>query len=97
MCYLLGLLAEAHLMAGHHTEALDVAETGLALADATGDVSYSAELHRLRGEALARQPQERHKAQSEFRIAIRLARRQGAAALEQRAKTSSRYWSAKEH
>jgi predicted ATPase len=96
MCYLLGLLAEAHLMAGHHPEALDVAETGLALVDVSGDVSYSAELHRLRGEALARQSQDRHKAQSDFRTAIDIARQQGAAALERRAKASSQYWSAKD-
>ena len=97
MCYLLGLLAEAHLMAGHFTEALEAAETGLVLADESGDISYSAELHRLRGEALARQPQDRHKAQAEFRTAIKIARHQGAAALERRAKTSSQYWSANEH
>jgi DNA-binding winged helix-turn-helix (wHTH) protein/tetratricopeptide (TPR) repeat protein len=97
MCYLLGLLAESYLMAGHYAEAIEAAENGLALADASGDVSYSAELHRLRGEALARRPQDRHKAQSEFRIAIKLARQQDAAALERRAKASSQYWSAKEH
>ena len=97
MCYLLGLLAEAHLMAGHRTEALEAAETGLALADESGDISYSAELHRLRGEALARQPQDRHRAQAEFRTAIKIAQHQGAVALEHRAKTSSQYWSANEH
>jgi DNA-binding winged helix-turn-helix (wHTH) protein len=100
MCYLLGLLAEAHLMAGHHTEARDVAEAGLALVEAGGDVSYSAELHRLRGEALARQsqdkPEDRHEAQSEFRIAIDIARQQGASAMERRAQTSSQYWSSKD-
>jgi predicted ATPase len=97
MCYLLGLLAEAHLMAGHYTEALDVAETGLALSDASGDVSYRAELHRLRGEALACHPRDKHTAQSEFRTAIKIARQQGAAALERRAETSSQYWSANDH
>jgi DNA-binding winged helix-turn-helix (wHTH) protein/predicted ATPase len=91
LCYLLGLLAEAHLNAGHHTEAMQAAKTGLALADANGDYSYSAELHRLCGEALACQPDaDKRKAQAEFRAAIALAEEQGANALQRRAEQSLR-------
>jgi DNA-binding winged helix-turn-helix (wHTH) protein/predicted ATPase len=91
LCYLMGLLAEAHLKAGHHAEAMQAAKTGLALADANGDYSYSAELHRLYGEALAGQPDaDKRKAQAEFRAAITLAEAQGANALQRRAEQSLR-------
>jgi predicted ATPase len=48
--YLLGLLADAHAKAGHHAEAMKVVEEGIAMAEATGERFYIAELYRLRGE-----------------------------------------------
>ena len=53
------------------------------MAEATGERFYSAELHRLHGELLARPPHGRkRKAQASFRAAIKVAKRQGATALE---------------
>jgi predicted ATPase len=91
MSYLLGLLAEAHMKAGHHADALKAARDGIALADASGERYYSAELHRLHGELLARPPyDQKSKAKAEFRIAIQVAKQQGAAALEHKADASLR-------
>lgn len=84
LVYLLGLLADIHLKAGHLSQAMKAADDGLATAEATGERFYSAELHRLRGELLARLRRERE-AEASFRTAIALARNQGATALEHRA------------
>jgi predicted ATPase len=94
LAYLLGLLADAHLKAGHPAEAMKAVEDGLAMAEATGERFYSAELHRLRGEVLARPPcGQTRKAQAAFRAAIKLATQQGATALQRRANESLRRWS----
>jgi DNA-binding winged helix-turn-helix (wHTH) protein/predicted ATPase len=94
LSYLLGLLAEAQMKAGHHADAVKAVEDGIALVDASGERYYSAEIYRLHGELLARAPhRQKRKAQASFRAAINLARQQGAAALEQRAKESLRRWS----
>jgi predicted ATPase len=64
-------------------------EEAFALADATGECFYDAELHRLRGELLARPPHvDLRKAEVSFRAAIDLARQQGAKALERKAQAS---------
>jgi len=91
LVYLLGLVADVHLRAGHHAEAMKAAEEGLAMADAAGERFYSAELHRLRGELLARSDS-RKEAEASFRAAIAVARQQGARALERRANESLRRW-----
>jgi predicted ATPase len=92
--YLLGLLADTHLKAGHHVEAMKAVEEGLAMADATGEHFYSAELHRLKGELLARLPHgQRGKAEAAFRVAIEIAKEQGARILEHKANKSLRRWS----
>ena len=94
LAYLFGLLADAHLKAGHHVEAMKAVEEGLAMADATGEHFYSAELHRLRGELLARPPHEdRREAEAAFRIAIEVAKEQGARTLEHKTIESLRRWS----
>ena len=94
LCYLLGLLADACIKAGHHAEAMKAVEDGLVLADATGERFYSAELHRLHGELLARPPHgQKRKAEASFRTAIKVAKQQGAAALEHKAIESLRRWS----
>ena len=93
LCYLLGLLADAHLKAGHDAQALKAVEEGLALAEATGEHFYSAELHRLRGELLARPPHAlQRQAQDSFRLAIALAKRQGAKTLAHKASESLHRW-----
>jgi predicted ATPase len=94
LCYLLGLLADACIKAGHHSEAMKAVEDGLVLAEATGERFYSAELHRLHGELLARPPHgQKRKAEASFRAAIKVAKQQGAAALERKAIESLRRWS----
>jgi DNA-binding winged helix-turn-helix (wHTH) protein/predicted ATPase len=91
LCYLHGLLADACAKAGHCAEAMKAIENGLAVAEATGERFYSAELHRLRGELLAYRPHlQKREAQASFRVAIELAKGQGATALERRATESLR-------
>jgi DNA-binding winged helix-turn-helix (wHTH) protein/predicted ATPase len=93
LCYLLGLLADAHLKAGHDAQALQAIEEGLVLAEATGEQFYSAELYRLRGELLARPPRSlQQEAYDSFRIAINLANQQGAKILEHKASASLHRW-----
>ena len=92
LVYLLGLKADVHLKAGHLSEAMKAADDGLAMAQATGEHFYSAELHRLRGELLAR-ADDRKAAQTSFRAGIEIARRQGATTLERKAAESLHGWS----
>jgi predicted ATPase len=95
MCYLLGLLAETQMKSGHHAEAMKAAEEGIALAEASGERYYDAELHRLRGEMLASSPNGgKQQAEASFRVAIKIAKEQGARTLERRAHDSLRRWSA---
>jgi predicted ATPase len=66
----------------------------IALAETSGERFYSAELHRLRGELLARAPHGwKRKAEASFRAAIKVAKQQGATALERKANESLRRWS----
>jgi len=89
MSYLLGLLAEAHMKAGHYADAMKAAKDGIAMADTSGERYYSAELHRLHGELLAHPPYgQKSKAEAEFHAAIKIAKQQGAAAFEHRADAS---------
>jgi hypothetical protein len=93
LCYLLGLLADACTKAEHHAEAMKAVEDGLAVAEATGERFYSAELHRLHGELLARPPHgQKRKAEASFRAAIKVAKQQGARTLEYKAVESLRRW-----
>jgi len=90
MAYLLGLLADSHLKAGHYVEAMKSVEEGLAMAERF----YSAELHRLHGVLLARPPRDqKHKAEAAFRTAIKIAKEQGAGTLEHKANASLLQWS----
>jgi len=90
LAYLFGLVADVHLKSGRLSEALTAAENGLAVADATGERFYSAELHRLRGECFARWPGRRRDAQNAFCAAAQLADQQGAATLKQKVRQSMR-------
>ena len=94
MPYLLGLTAQTHIKLGNIAAARKAVEEGLALADAGGESFYGAELHRLKGELLALSPDGGNEAaEKSFREAITLARKQGAKALESRAKASLQRWS----
>jgi DNA-binding winged helix-turn-helix (wHTH) protein/predicted ATPase len=91
--YLLGLLADVHIKAERPADAMKAVKDGIALAEAGGERFYSAELHRLHGELLARPPYgQKRKAEMSFRVAIEIAKQQGAAALEYKANASTRYW-----
>jgi tetratricopeptide (TPR) repeat protein len=93
MSYLLGLLAQAHMHVRHHADAMKAVEEGIALADTGGERFYSSELHRLQGELFAHPPQgQMRKAETSFRLAIEIARQQGAVTLERKANASLRRW-----
>ena len=93
MCYLLGLLAEVQMKAGHAAEAMKAVENGIALAEANGERYYDAELHRLRGELLARLPfDQKREAEASFRTAITVAKQQGARTLERKANEALGRW-----
>jgi predicted ATPase len=93
MPYLLGLLAQVHMKVGHHADAMKATENGIALAAGGGERFYTAELHRLRGELLARRlGGHLQKAEASFRTAIEVARQQGATTLENKAIASLRRW-----
>jgi hypothetical protein len=87
-----GFLADALLANGLFDEALASADAGLAHVDATGARWHLAELHRLRGEALAATHQ-LPAAIEAFRSAIDIAGAQGARDLAQRAAASLARWS----
>jgi predicted ATPase len=92
-CYLLGLLGQTHMAAGRHADAMKAVEDGIALAGTSRERYYNAELHRLRGELLARPPRDDpRKAEAAFRTAIEIARQQGATRFEQKAMASLRRW-----
>jgi predicted ATPase/DNA-binding winged helix-turn-helix (wHTH) protein len=91
MGYLIGLLAHVRMKAGNYVEAAQAVADGLALAEASGECFYAAELHRLRGE-LSLHSSVGHDldAKSSFREAIVIARKQGAGAIELRARQTLR-------
>ena len=64
-------------------------QDGLAIAEATGERFYSAELFRLHGELLAHPSiGQTRKAQASFHAAVKVAKQQGARALERKARAS---------
>jgi predicted ATPase len=93
--YCLGLLAEAQGKSGQPDEGLRVLEDAMSLAGTEDEERwYEAELYRLKGELLRRQvvPDEDH-AETCFRQALDVARRQQAKSLELRAAMSlARLW-----
>jgi predicted ATPase len=92
--YFLALLAEAYGKAGQPEEGLRILAEVLALVDNTGERSWEAELHRLKGELLLMQtPHNAPQAEACFRRALDVARHQQAKSLELRATMSlSRLW-----
>jgi predicted ATPase len=91
---LLAWLAEAHLRHGQSEEGLRVIDEALALARATGELFWEAEMHRLKGELLlAGEGSPGVEAEACLRHALGIARRQHARALELRAAMSlGRLW-----
>jgi adenylate cyclase len=91
MVFLLGLLADTCLRAGHEVDAMRTVEEAIALANATGEHFYDAELLRLRGKLMAHPSIDRGlESAASFRAAIEIARKQGARTLELRASESLR-------
>ena len=89
--YLLGLLSDARIKAGQSSEAMEAVEEAISLVETTGERFYSAELHRLRGELLARSSiGRRDEVKAEFDRAIKIATQQGAISLERKARDSLR-------
>ena len=90
--YGLALLAEALALTDKHTAALAAVEEGLQTQETTGQRTWDAELHRLKGIVLLGQ-NKRDDSQSAFEEALRIAQRQQARAYELRASTSlARLW-----
>jgi predicted ATPase len=90
----LALLAEALALSGKIEEGLAVLDDALAQAVVSGETSWSAEIHRLRGELTGRLPYpDPAKAEDSFRTALAIAREQGTRGYELRAATSlARLW-----
>jgi DNA-binding winged helix-turn-helix (wHTH) protein/tetratricopeptide (TPR) repeat protein len=93
--YHVGLLADARMKAGRHSDALRAVEEGIAFAERDGDRFYCAELYRMRGVLEAGSPGHLAQAEASFHKAIEIARKQGAAILEHKAKASLDRWNAK--
>ncbi len=93
MPYLMGLLTHAQIKLARHAEAMQTVEEGIGLVETGGERFFSAELHRLKGELLARLNGGCNRdARKSFRTAIEIARRQGAKALECRGTASLQRW-----
>jgi predicted ATPase len=95
--YFLALLAEAYGKVGRTEEGLTVLTEAMAVMNKTGERYYEAELHRLKGELLSMSnvqcPNVQCQAETCFRQAREVARRQSAKSLELRAAMSlSRLW-----
>ena len=92
--YWLNLLADTYAKMAHAGEGLAVLAEALACVDNTGERYAEAELHRLHGELLLQQtPPDALQAESCFRRALAIARRQEAKSWELRAAMSlSRLW-----
>jgi class 3 adenylate cyclase/predicted ATPase len=86
----LAFLAEGLAAQGRRDEALDTLEEARRFAVETGERLWLPEIHRLKGDLLAASPgtTAREAAERELVTALELARRGGAAALEQRARAS---------
>ena len=92
--YHLALLAEAYGKSGQGAEGLRVLAEALLMVNNTGERNYEAELYRLKGELLLQQGMEGdEEAETCFRQALAIARRQQAKSLELRAAMSlGRLW-----
>jgi predicted ATPase/DNA-binding winged helix-turn-helix (wHTH) protein len=82
--YFLGLLADTLAKNGQVETALEVLAEALVAVERTGERFYAAELHRRKGELLLEAGRERAGAARCFETALRIARQQGAWALERR-------------
>jgi DNA-binding SARP family transcriptional activator len=89
------LHAEVCLAAGHVDAALASANTGISDVEASGERWLEAELHRLRGEALAGLDPTDPAATAELELAVTIATAQGALELQRRAEASLARWASR--
>jgi predicted ATPase len=92
--FLLGLVAEALMLAGEVEEGLAAIDQALARSTLSGEKWADAELHRLRGALMCRLARpDPDGAERSFRVALSIAREQGTKGFELRAATSlARLW-----
>ncbi len=93
-CYT-ALLAEAYCKAGDYGEGLKIVADALQIAQNNGESLYAAELYRVQGELISKQPEAERSQQPAvcFQQAIEVARQQQAKSLELRATLSlARLW-----
>jgi DNA-binding winged helix-turn-helix (wHTH) protein/tetratricopeptide (TPR) repeat protein len=83
--YYLGLLGEALAAGGHAEEGLALVEEAIQLVGTARPFYYQPELHRLRGDLLARDPRQASQAAEAYHRAMELAAGQGARSPELRA------------
>jgi predicted ATPase len=94
-------LAEAHMSEGDFDAAMDAVAEGQAMSTRNGEHWFDAELSRLRGELLLRQPttdsaEAEHQAEAAFEHGIQIAREQQAKSFELRCTVSlAKLWSAR--
>jgi class 3 adenylate cyclase/tetratricopeptide (TPR) repeat protein len=81
----LSLAVEGCVNTGRRTEGLAILDECFAALARDGERQWEAELHRLKGELLAEEPEASAQAEREFREAMTIARRQSARSLELRA------------
>lgn len=87
------LLAESYLFGQRYAEGLEQVAQALAVAAETGEAWYLARLHHLRAELLLGQHRDTEAAEASLRMAVDIARAQGARGWELRAAVSlARLW-----
>ena len=86
------LVAGAWLETGQAERALQFLDEVQQLSVETQQLMFMPDLHRLRAEALSRLASDSRHVEDEYQLALRLARRQGALALELRAATGLARW-----
>jgi predicted ATPase len=92
----LGTLADAYRRCDQIEQGLEVVDSAIERVVRTGERTFEADLHRLRGELLLARDGPILEAERALELAITVARRQGATALEARAVVSlGRLWQAR--
>lgn len=90
---MIGYLANAYERAGQYAQALASVNAGLSLSQATGQMQWDAELHRMKGEFLLHDEGDEDEVEQLFQRGLEIARSQKALSLELRAAVSlGRLW-----
>lgn len=90
---MVGYLADSYHRAGQYPQALASVNAGLALSQATGQMQWDAELHRMKGEFLLHEQGDEDEVEQLFHRGLEIARSQKALSLELRVAVSlGRLW-----